>query len=105
MNGIRMNQFVAPTSFITATSRLLAKIASLIVFKISTVAERSSTKASTKNTHWDTCTNVSRFFMYWAGDVTAFTFGWSWNCWIIAGASLGLSSTHRYDDGVVCKDR
>ena len=51
------------------------------MFKMSTVAERSKTKASTKNTHWETCTKVSRFFMYWAGDVTAFHVRLvAWNC-------------------------
>ncbi len=54
MNGIRMNQFVAPTSFMTATSRLLAKIARRIVFKMRTVADSSRTKASTKRTHCET---------------------------------------------------
>ena len=37
MNGPRMNQFVAPTSFITSISRRRAKIESRIVLAISSV--------------------------------------------------------------------
>ena len=37
MNGPRMNQFVAPTSFITSISRRREKIESRIVFAISSV--------------------------------------------------------------------
>ena len=38
MNGIRMNQLVAPTSFITSISRRRANIAMRMVLKISTMA-------------------------------------------------------------------
>ena len=41
MNGPRMNQFVAPTSFITSISRRREKIESRIVFAISIVAATS----------------------------------------------------------------
>ena len=43
MNGPRMNQFVAPTSFITSISRRRAKIESRIVFAISRVEEMNRT--------------------------------------------------------------
>ena len=43
MNGPRMNQFVAPTSFMTSISRRRAKIESLIVFAISSVDDTSRT--------------------------------------------------------------
>ena len=46
MNGPRMNQFVAPTSFITSISRRREKIESRIVFAISSVAATSSTITS-----------------------------------------------------------
>ena len=54
MNGRRMNQFVAPTSFITETSRRRAKMAMRMVFKMSTAADSSSTSATTMKTHWST---------------------------------------------------
>ena len=38
MNGIRMNQSVAPTSFITSISRRRAYIAVRIVFQINSTA-------------------------------------------------------------------
>ncbi len=44
MNGMRMNQSVAPTSFITSISLRRAKIAVRIVFQISRIA------ASSRNT-------------------------------------------------------
>ncbi len=42
-----MNQFVAPTSFITSISRRRANIAVRIVFQISTTATTSSTTDAT----------------------------------------------------------
>ena len=41
MNGMRMNQSVAPTSFITSISRRRANIAVRIVFQISSTAANS----------------------------------------------------------------
>ena len=41
MNGTRMNQSVAPTSFITSISRRRANIAVRIVFQISRIAANS----------------------------------------------------------------
>ena len=41
MNGMRMNQSVAPTSFITSISRRLANMAVRIVFQISRIAANS----------------------------------------------------------------
>ena len=43
-----MNQLVAPTSFITATSRRRAKIAIRMVLRISTEADARSTRAITR---------------------------------------------------------
>ena len=42
MNGRRMNQSVAPTSFITSISRLRANIAVRIVFQIRRIAAINS---------------------------------------------------------------
>ncbi|MEZ5251328.1 MAG: hypothetical protein R2713_19550 [Ilumatobacteraceae bacterium] len=41
-----MNQFVAPTSFITSISRRRANIAVRIVFQMSSTAENSSTRVT-----------------------------------------------------------
>ena len=43
MNGIRMNQFVAPTNFITSISRRRANIAVRMVFQMRPIATASST--------------------------------------------------------------
>ena len=43
-----MNQFVAPTSFMTDTSLRRAKIAIRIVLRIKTVAENNSTSANAR---------------------------------------------------------
>ena len=51
MKGTRMNQLVAPTSFMTDTSRRRAKMAMRIVFRISTAADTISTMAIARNTH------------------------------------------------------
>ena len=45
-NGRRTNQFDAPTSFITSTSRRRAKIESRMVLAISATAEIASTSIS-----------------------------------------------------------
>ena len=50
MNGPRMNQFVAPTSFMTSISRRRAKIESRIVFAISSVAAITSRITATRKT-------------------------------------------------------
>ena len=50
MNGPRMNQFVAPTSFITSISRRRAKIESRIVFAISSVEAITSRITATRKT-------------------------------------------------------
>ena len=47
MNGTRMNQLVAPTSFMTATSRRRAKMASWMVFTISATAPTITPTART----------------------------------------------------------
>ena len=69
MNGPRMNQFVAPTSFITSISRRREKIESRIVFAISIVAATSriavaivkitSITCATWSTRLESCLPVS----------------------------------------------
>ena len=48
MNGTRMNQLVAPTSFMTWISRRRAKVARRMVFTIRNSDEASSTPAMAK---------------------------------------------------------
>ena len=67
MNGIRMNQFVAPTSFITPTSRRRAKIAIRIAFRISTSDETSSTIAITSKMICKTLVTCCITLMLWPG--------------------------------------
>jgi len=62
MNGPRTNQFVAPTSFITSISRLLAKIERRIVFAIRSVdAVTSRTTAMRKATQITSAIVSTRF--------------------------------------------
>ena len=51
-NGQRMNQLVAPTSFITSTSRRRAKIESRIVFPMSRIEATRRTRISPRPDHW-----------------------------------------------------
>ena len=51
MNGRRMNQLVAPTSFITETSRRRAKMAMRMVLRMRTDADNRSTTATVRKTH------------------------------------------------------
>ena len=50
MNGPRMNQFVAPTSFITSISRRRAKIESRIVLAIRSVEATTSMMTAMRKT-------------------------------------------------------
>ncbi len=52
MKGTRMNQFEAPTSFITATSRRRAKMAIRMVLRISRHAAPRSTRATAQSMIW-----------------------------------------------------
>ena len=51
-NGQRMNQLVAPTSFITSTSRRRAKIDRRIVFPISRTEATIRIEISARPAHW-----------------------------------------------------
>ena len=62
MNGPRMNQFVAPTSFITSISRRRAKIDRRIVFAISSVDAVTSRTTATRKTIQITSAIVSTRF-------------------------------------------
>ena len=70
MNGTRMNQLVAPTSFITETSRRRAKMAMRMVFRIRTAAETIRTMAMARQTHFETLITVSSLWMVCCGSVT-----------------------------------
>ena len=62
MNGPRMNQLLAPTSFITSISRRRAKIESRIVFAIRSVEATTSSTTATRNTIQITSAIVSTRF-------------------------------------------
>ena len=51
MNGMRMNQLVAPTSFITSISRRRANMAVRMVFQIRMSEPSRSASATARNTH------------------------------------------------------
>src|ERR1700691_2958058 len=101
MNGTRMNQLVAPTSFITDTSRRRAKMASRMVLMMSTDADNNKMTASTKNTNCKILLTVWMLWMVLVGTATLFTPGYRPNCRAMARASLGLSSWIRRDAGMV----
>ena len=63
MNGPRMNQFEAPTSFITSISRRRAKIESRIVFAISSVEATTSRTTAIRKTSEMTFAIVSTRFV------------------------------------------
>ena len=81
MNGSRMNQLVAPTSFITDTSRRRAKMAMRMVLRMSTDADRSSTTATARKTHWRIRITLCMVLICWPGYLTANTPGTPLNCW------------------------
>src|SRR6202042_3691163 len=70
MKGTRMNQLVAPTSFITETSRLRAKMAMRMVLRIRTAADTIRTMAMARQTHFETLITVSSLWMVCWGSVT-----------------------------------
>ena len=70
MKGTRMNQLVAPTSFITDTSRRRAKIAMRMELRIRTAAEMMRTMAMARQTHFETLMTVSSLWMVCWGSVT-----------------------------------
>ena len=97
MNGSRMNQLVAPTSFITETSRRRAKIAIRIVFRINTPAESSSTNATATNTHCNTVIVSSMAWICWLGAWARSTPGCPENRSTTAWASWGWLGVQRYE--------
>ncbi len=73
MNGTRMNQLVAPTSFITDTSRRRAKMAMRMVLRMSTAAETIRTMATARQTHFEMLMTVSSLWIVCCGSVTVST--------------------------------
>jgi hypothetical protein len=100
MNGRRMNQFVAPTSFITDTSRRRAKMAMRMVLRISTAADTKSTSATRRNTHWRISMTCCSVRIWVSGALTTKTPACPWNSRITAVASCGWTGVHRHDVGV-----
>ena len=79
MNGIRMNQSVAPTSFITSISRRRAKIAVRIVFQISSTAANSrKPDSSSKRNPKKLCSCEIRL-IWSSANFTSYTLGSSSN--------------------------
>src|ERR1035441_1242946 len=88
-----MNQLVAPTSFITETSRRREKIAIRIVLRIRTVAESKRTSARERKT---ICRiRMARFIsrICCSGAVTVYTPGWWMNVDCTVKASDGTVGT------------
>ncbi len=81
MNGNRMNQLVAPTSFITETSRRRAKMAMRMVLRISTEADSRRTTATVRKTHCSTRITLCMVLICWPGYLTSYTPGFPWNAW------------------------
>src|SRR5437660_2231584 len=99
MYGTRMNQLVAPTSFMTATSRRRAKIAMRMALRMSTAAAASKIRATLKRTAWAIPVILSRVstdclayttFLTPAKDFTADPTRWTW---------LASRATTRNDGG------
>src|SRR5580658_7771006 len=76
MNGTRMNQLVAPTSFMTDTSRRRAKMARRMVLMMSTEADNNKITASTKKTSCRMRLTVWMLWMVLVGTATLFTPGY-----------------------------
>ncbi len=81
MNGSRMNQLVAPTSFITETSRRRAKMAMRMVLRMSTDADSRSTTATERNTHWRMRITLCMVLICWPGYLTDCTPGLEMKAW------------------------
>ena len=81
MNGNRMNQLVAPTSFITDTSRRRAKMAMRMVLRMSTDADSSRTTATDRKTHWRMWITFCMVLICWPGYLTLMTPGLPVNYW------------------------
>ena len=106
MNGTRMNQSVAPTSFITSISRLRANIAVRIVFQISRMAANS--RATDRITVYRPTNPFSREITSscWSASTIFDTFGRSprlsrsWRSVLTSVASVG---TTLYCVGMFCR--
>ena len=96
-----MNQFVAPTSFITETSRRRAKIAMRIVFKMSTPAETMSTRAMIRSTSCRMSTVVWISWIVATGAIAAKTPEYWPNVDTTTVARPGWTGVQRIEDGVV----
>ena len=76
MNGMRTNQFDAPTSFMTSISRRRAKVANRIVFTMRKSDAASSRKKITMNAVRIQLVAESSFFTSFEAVFTSSTPGW-----------------------------
>ena len=95
-----MNQFVAPTNFITDTSRRRAKMAMRMEFKIRTAADTMSTTAMPRSTHFKTLITFSSVWICWSGAVTVSTPGVPLKVWMTWLASLSATGVHQNEVGI-----
>src|SRR6516162_11542569 len=100
MKGTRMNQFVAPTSFMTDTSRRRAKMAMRMVLRMRTAAETMSTTAMERQTHFEMLMNVSSLWMVCWGSVTALTPGDPLKVRTTWAASVSATGVHQNEVGI-----
>ena len=101
MNGPRMNQFVAPTSFITSISRRRAKIERRIVFAIRSVEATTSRMTAIRKTSEMTFAIVSTRFAVALPHFTASTPDQPAVCTSLpsGGVSEAFSGTTVYESG------
>ena len=92
MNGNRMNQLVAPTSFITDTSRRRAKMAMRMVLRISTRRRQQEHHGHGQEDPLQHADHLCMVWICWPGDVTSNTPGCPWKAWLTAGAWTGRSA-------------
>src|SRR5471030_1861555 len=100
MKGTRMNQFVAPTSFITETSRRRAKMAMRMELRMRTAADTISTTAMPRQTHFETLITFSSVWICWVGAVTVSTPGAPFSVLMTWLASASTTGVHQYEVGI-----
>ena len=101
MYGMRMNQFVAPTSFMTSISRRREVIAVNVVLRINSTDTMNSTTAATRRPKPMMLVIDSRFRSVSLAYFTSYTPGLSSNCLPSCATASALLSTGttRYEGG------
>ena len=106
MNGMRTNQFDAPTSFITSISRRRAKVASRIVFTIRNSDDASRTPAiDDEGAAGSSGSPSSRRLIWSCGVLTSSTPGIASNRAATAAVSSAFVGATRNDSGSVVGGR